>query len=302
MSRQEVTVPPPGRHGGDSDRVAEALGVDVATILDLSASLNPMAPPAAAVVRRHADAVSRYPDTRRARDALAEVIGVPREWLLLTNGGAEAIALVVACIGGNVVEPEFALHPRGSDGPRWRSNPNNPTGVLAAPDDTAGVWDEAFYPLAAGAWTRGDASSGAVVVGSLTKVFACPGLRLGYVLAQPDEIERVAALQPQWSVSSLAAAAVPDLLASADLQGWTAGIGELRRALVTLLDRHDLAPDAAAAPWVICRRAPGLRERLAPHGVLVRDCTSFGMPGWARIAVPDERGLERLEQALTRSA
>ena len=48
--------------------------------------------------------------------------------------------------------------------------------------------------------------------------------------------------------------------------------------------------------------APGLRARLAPRGVLVRDCASFGMPGWVRIAVPDAAGLERLRSALAASA
>ena len=50
-----------------------------------------------------------------------------------------------------------------------------------ASDAVAAVWDEAFYPLATGTWTRAD--TGTVVVGSLTKVFACPGLRAGYVVA-----------------------------------------------------------------------------------------------------------------------
>ena len=44
--------------------------------------------------------------------------------------------------------------------------------------------------------------------------------------------------------------------------------------------------------------APGLRDRLAPHGVVVRDCGSFGWPDVVRIAVPDDRGLERLADAL----
>jgi histidinol-phosphate/aromatic aminotransferase/cobyric acid decarboxylase-like protein len=34
--------------------------------------------------------------------------------------------------------------------------------------------------------------------------------------------------------------------------------------------------------------------------VLVRDCASFGLPGVARVAVPDEAGLHRLSAALTR--
>ena len=55
------------------------------------------------------------------------------------------------------------------------------------------------------------------------------------------------------------------------------------------------------ANWVLVP-APGLRAALAPHGVVVRDCTGFGLPGVVRIAVPDEEGLGRLDQALKNAA
>ena len=190
-------------------------------------------------------------------------------------------------------EPEFSLHPRDDGGPAWRSNPNNPSGRLARADERADVWDEAFYPLATGTWTRGDPAS--IVVGSLTKVFACPGLRLGYVLA--DDAPRLTAAQPAWPVGGVALAVVPDLLAAADLTGWRAAIAARRAELVALLGAHGLDADSADAPWVLVP-APDLRERLAPHGVVVRDCGSFGMPGTVRIAVPDDRGMTRLAEVL----
>ena len=288
-------VPSPGAHGGDGARVAAALGLDPGSVLDLSASLNPVAPDPRPVVERHLDALGRYPDPTGATRALAGAIGVPPERVLLTNGGAEAISLVAGALGGRVEEPEFSLHPR-TGGPLWRSDPHNPTGLLAHSSDTAGVRDEAFYPLATGRWTRGDA--GTVVVGSLTKLFACPGLRLGYVLADPELLARLRAAQPAWSVNGLAAAALAELLETADLPGWAAGIARLRRALTRLLDAHGLEPGPSDANYVLCRNAPGLRERLAPQGVVVRDCASFGLPGQARIAVPTPDGLARLAAAL----
>jgi len=251
----------------------------------------------------HLDALTRYPDPERATGALAAVIGVDASRVVLTNGGSEAIAIVAAELGpGWVDEPDFSLYRRHlpavvAGAPRWRSNPRNPTGQLAAPDDTAAVWDEAFYPLAAGAWTRGDA--GAVVVGSLTKVFACPGLRLGYVLApDPRLAERLRRRQPRWSVNGLATALVPDLLERADLAAWATAIAALRAQLIDVLHAHGLHTRPSDAPFVLVDRAVGLRDRLAPLGIVVRDCASFGLAACARMAVPGPDGLERLDRAL----
>jgi len=293
--------PPPGAgaHGGDGPAIAAWLGVGPDAILDLSASLNPVAPDPLPVVAQHLTAIRRYPaavSLARATHALAEAIGIGPERLLLTNGGAEAIALAGAELGGCVTEPDFALYPRGG-GPRWRSNPHNPSGLLAEPEVRVEVWDEAFYPLATGAWTRGD--PGSVVVGSLTKLLACPGLRLGYLLADPALVARCRARQPAWSVNGLAAAALPDLLGAVDLPGWSAAVAALREELSGLLRRHGLQPRPSHANWLLLT-APALRAQLAPHGIVVRDCASFGMPDVVRIAVPDENGLARLDNALTK--
>ncbi|HTX01113.1 MAG TPA: cobyric acid synthase [Acidimicrobiales bacterium] len=287
-------VPAPGRHGGDGPAVAAALGLDPASLLDLSQSLNPLAPDPLPVLARHLESLRGYPDCGTAEAVLAQAIGAERDRLLLTNGGSEAIAIVAAELGGSVEEPEFALHPRGQ-GPRWRSNPHNPSGLLARTGERAGVWDEAFYPLAAGRWTRGD--DDAVVVGSLTKLLACPGLRAGYVLADPAVIAVCRQRQPEWSVNGLVAAALPELLARVELAAWSAGVASLRAELTALLTRYGLTVRRSDACWVLVEHG-GLRRLLAPHGVLVRDCSSFGMPGVTRVAVPSPAGLERLEAAL----
>lgn len=288
-------IPEAGPHGGDGARVARALGLDPDDVLDLSQSLNPFAPDVVARAARHLGALRRYPDAADATRAAAEALGVDPARLVLTNGGSEAIALVAGAVGGSVVaEPEFSLHPRRpGPGPRWRSNPRNPTGELAGRDEQADVWDEAFYCLATGRWTRGDA--GAVVVGSFTKVFACPGLRLGYVLA--DDAPELAVAQPAWAVGSLGLALLPELLAAADLPGWQRAIASRRAEVGALFAARGFDVTAADAPWVLVR-GPELRADLAPRGVVVRDCRSFGLPDHVRVAVPDDRGLARLEEVL----
>ncbi|HVW33710.1 MAG TPA: aminotransferase class I/II-fold pyridoxal phosphate-dependent enzyme [Acidimicrobiia bacterium] len=307
-------MPGAGAHGGDAQAVARALGVDVGQILDLSASLNPEAPDVAAIAARRLDSLGRYPDATAATAAMAAALGVPADSVLLTNGGSEAIALIGADLGrAAVARPgEFSLYARHlrdvadpgdePDAPRIRSNPNNPTGRLAAAGETAAVWDEAFYPLATGRWSRGDVAAGraGVVIGSLTKVFACPGLRVGYVHADPAVIARLADRQPRWSLNGLAAAVVPELLAGADLGAWAEAVARRRAALAGALPGVEPA-DANFVLVAVPEGAAQCRSRLARHGVLVRDCTSFGLPSHVRVAVPDEAGLARLVQAWERA-
>jgi histidinol-phosphate/aromatic aminotransferase/cobyric acid decarboxylase-like protein len=290
-------------HGGDGVRLARALGVPVEQVLDLSASLNPVAPDVSEIVAGAASAVRRYPDPEPARDALAAVIGIDRHRVVLTNGGAEAIALVAQLYPeGRVDDPDFSLYARHlqrlrPDAPRWRSNPHNPTGRLAAGGDRAAVWDEAFYPLATGTWTRGD--GGAIVLGSLTKVFACPGLRIGYVLAPDGDLAaRLLAQQPEWSVNALACEALPALLEAANLPKWSRVVVERREDLERVLDEAGLRNEPSDANFVLVRRAPGAWEHLAHRRVLVRDTGSFGIPDGIRVAVPDAEGLDRLATAL----
>ena len=315
---------PLGPHGGDGRLLAASYGLDPDSVLDLSVSLNPFAPPVGTVVARHVDAtLGRYADAidvAVATAAMADALGVDVGRVLLTNGGSEAIALVAAELGrGWVASPEFSLYERhlpvlDTSGPEFHSDPNNPTGALAPFGATAGVWDEAFYPLATGRWSRRSPSplrvvpeDPAVVVGSLTKVLACPGLRVGYVIAPadggealgyPDLIGRVAGRQVRWSVSTLALVSLPDLLATVDLPAWSAAVAAARTELVGVLSGHGLAPRPSSANFVLVDGAPGLRDGLAPHGVIVRDCSSFGLPGSVRIAVPDADGLARLDAAL----
>ncbi|MEY2448509.1 MAG: hypothetical protein QOH79_1985, partial [Acidimicrobiaceae bacterium] len=245
-----TAVPSPGEHGGDGPAVARALGLDPSEVLDLSLSLNPCAPDVTSLASRHLESLRHYPDPTTATRLLAEAVGVDQDRLVLTNGGADAIALVRAHLGGTVAsEPEFALHPRSGSGPVWRSDPHNPSGRLAAAGEHADIWDEAFYPLATGRWTADRPAL--ATVGSLTKLFACPGLRLGYLVA--GEIA-----PPLWSVNSLALALLPDLLASAELDKWARTVAELRTQLVQLLEEYGYTPEPSDANWVLLE-APGLR-------------------------------------------
>lgn len=305
-------LPPPGPHGGDLLAVARALGMDPEEMLDLSVSMNPFAPDVTTLSLSRLDALRRYPDARDATVSLARALGVEPSLLLLTNGGAEAIRLAGGWIGRAKVLPlEFSLLGESlerlcdedSDAPLVRSNPNNPTGELAAPEETAALWDEAFYQMTTGSWTRRDFERGSIVVGSLTKLFHCPGLRLGYVIAPCEEVTvALRAKQPAWAVNGLALGLCPVLLEMADIALWADQISELKHEVARLFRSAGFEVMIPAGPWLLARRgessASQVRRELAQRGVLVRSCESFGLPDLIRVGLVHPRDLPRLEGAL----
>ena len=289
-------------HGGNALAFARALGVDHRDILDLSASLNPFAPDLRDIVISSVDEITRYPDEDPAHHALASALGVDPNRLVLTNGGAEAIALVATVEKhGHVPRPTFSLYERhlqtiDPDGPLWRSNPSTPLGRLADPRETAHVWDEAFWPLATGTWSRGDAD--AWRLGSLTKLWACPGVRIGYVIA-PDEDRAVLVrrIRPRWALSAVALRVVQEGLPLTDLSAWARAIRRSRDQLVELFRSRDLTVVDTDANWVLVD-SPQLGEHLRSAKILVRSCESFGMPGWFRVAIPRPDDVDRLSSAV----
>ena len=180
-------------------------------------------------------------------------------------------------------------------------NPTNPTSVLhpeatlrrlLKPGRTV-VVDEAFVDSVAGEKHSLAASrtAGLIIVRSLTKLWAIPGIRAGYVLAAPDVITALRDLQPPWSVSAPALAAMIACSsedARAEQASRTLRLDRERTALVAGL--RDLGVDIVAdpaGPFVLARVSEGTHARLREAGYAVRRCDTF--PGlddsWIRIAV-----------------
>ncbi len=95
--------------------------------------------------------------------------------------------------------------------------PNNPTGLLTDTvalrtlalkhPSTLFIVDEAFFDFVEEAESLiGNRPSNVLVLRSLTKFYAIPGLRLGFAVAEPSLIQKIKKIIPPWSVNSLAQA------------------------------------------------------------------------------------------------
>jgi histidinol-phosphate/aromatic aminotransferase/cobyric acid decarboxylase-like protein len=117
------------------------------------------------------------------------------------------------------------------------------------------------------------------IVGRIAhKVFACPGLRIGYVVADGRPRRAIASGQPEWSVNSIALCVLPELLeATICRDGPTRSRSQRAHSCKACCVSHRLEPDPSDANYLLVRRAPAVRTHLARPGIVVRDTGSFGI-------------------------
>ena len=177
-------------------------------------------------------------------------------------------------------------------------NPNNPTGtvidsaVIAAwakdAPQTLFVVDEAYLAFVPGlrslyAWRLPNV----LIIRSLTKEYALAGLRLGYAVGPTTLVAGVAQARVPWSVNAAAQAAGLAALADQDhLQRTLTALRVAKAELVAGLHALGLAPLPSQTHYFLLNVGDGaaFRQRLLTHGLLVRDCASFGLPAFVRMA------------------
>jgi cobyrinic acid a,c-diamide synthase len=192
-------------------------------------------------------------------------------------------------------------------------NPTNPTGVLhpaaairkiLRPGRLV-VVDEAFMdavPDERESLAR-DRLEGLVLIRSLTKHWSIPGIRAGYVVADPAVIAELAAVQTPWSVSAPAITATVACTsgeALAEARERALAIVRWRAYLEAGLRARSVEYVPSSGSYVLARLGDGTRAALRARGVAVRRCDTF--PGlsavWARIAVRPPEMTDRLLLAL----
>ncbi|MBI1921403.1 MAG: threonine-phosphate decarboxylase [Geobacter sp.] len=202
-------------------------------------------------------------------------------------------------------------------------NPGNPTGrllpiseikeIVACCSETGTflALDEAFIDFREEESAKHficSAGNG-IVLRSMTKFFAIPGLRLGYAIGSQEIIADLAAMREPWSVNTLAQAAGVAALADSDYTVRTRQyVARERECLAAgLLEIPGLKPYQSDANYLLIEILAGpdatqLQSQLLEDHILVRDCSNFhGLNDrFFRVAVRTTEENGRLLQALRR--
>ena len=238
---------------------------------------------------------------------IARQCGISADQVLVTSGAVDAIYLIAQCYRHlatcHVVQPTFSEYADACrtfgyrdtpDGALcWLCNPNNPTGSVLPPDQVIAmarrhrllVVDQSYedytlQPMIGAA--EGVRHDNIVVLHSMTKRYAVPGLRLGYITAPAAIIGRLREQYRPWAINALSLEAGKWLVgqgktAIPDLPSYLAETQRLRSMLNGI---EGIETQDTQANFFLCAiktaTAGELKEYLArEHGILIRDASNF---------------------------
>ncbi len=290
--------------------------------LDFSVNINPWGPPesVASIFGGSGQRAERYPDIEASelKKEVARFHGIKPAQVLAGNGSSELIYLAAQLRSGKrgvIFTPAFSEYERalkaagckvrfkngtGSNFPGvdivFLGNPNNPTGVLIPREDilekarsnpkTLFVTDEVFMDFSdirQSVLKDTLRYRNLIVICSLTKLFAVPGLRIGYAAAHPKIIEALAKRQPPWSVNALAQEVGKKCLKEKEyIEQSKRKIQEARASFFERLSAVSwLKPYPSQANFILCEildkqlTSTQLQQKLFKQKILIRNCDNF---------------------------
>ncbi|MCM1313046.1 MAG: pyridoxal phosphate-dependent class II aminotransferase [Bacteroides sp.] len=290
------------------------------------------------------DRIASYPEPEpySLEKSVAAMLSLQKEEVCVTNGATEAIYLIAQTFRRSktaVLMPAFSeyadacrlhehevcsfysLHQLPKNAQTiWICNPNNPTGMvhdkeelqksIAANEDKLFIIDQSYASFTLSPiLTPYEASlyKNVILLHSMTKQFAIPGLRLGYMTGYKPLIEQIRRQRMPWSVNQVAIDAGHYLLAHED---------DYRIELKSLMNERARMASALSALGFVevwpshthillgklrIGKASALKDYLASeHGILIRDAGNFnGLDSsFFRIAVQTEKENNLLVEAI----
>jgi len=197
------------------------------------------------------------------------------------------------------IQPETLLSElKRSYGALYLCNPGSPSGALtplAAMEDiigfarrkgTAVILDETFMDFAEAHSSKHliQNHDNLYILRSMTKFFGLPGLRIGYAVSSPKNIERIRKKQLPWSVNAFAQRAGAESLKDGPfIQKSITYIRDERNNMVQALEKiPHLAVFRSATNYLLLKlhesspvSADGIAEHLLARGIVIRACEDF---------------------------
>lgn len=141
-----------------------------------------------------------------------------------------------------------------------------------------------------------------IVIRAFTKIFAIPGVRLGYLICHNREVHsRIGSRLPEWNLSVFAQAAGVAACREREYVERTAeAVRHEREELTACLQTAGITVFPSDANFLLLHTKLPLYEELLKRHILIRDCSNFrGLEkGYYRVAVRNHEDNKRLAAAV----
>ena len=255
------------------------------------------------------DAVRSYPEPSAAslERMIADECAIRPDEVMVTSGAVDAIYLIAQAYrhegSCRIIQPTFreyedacrvfGYQEREDGALCWLCNPNNPTGSVMPVEDVLSlarrhqllIVDQSYEDYTMAPLLRPadvESRDNIILLHSMTKRYAVPGLRLGYITASSQVISRLREQYRPWAINALSLEAGKWLVARGitaipDLPSYLAETERLRQALNKIEGIEALGTQTNFFLCTIRQTtASKLKEYLAhEHGILIRDASNF---------------------------
>lgn len=301
-------------HGDDLWRYAGKVRHNFSTNIHSAFDHSPLM----AHIASSAHAILSYPEPEpvSVEKKIANLQGCNIDEVMVTNGATEAIYMIAKEFSGctsSILSPTFREYQDGckmylhkvqfinslaemSEDSEvvWICNPNNPTGRVIARESLVDTFrhnlkkvfviDQAYsdYTLLPTLNAQDVVDAGNVIMlGSLTKRFAVPGLRIGYAIANSNLLVRLKKWRMPWSINGITIESAKYLLDN--IKSYNIDAQSLHSEALRIADElggYGIEIVPTDCNFILCRLPYGTAAELKQYlideaGILIRDASNF---------------------------
>ena len=329
------------QHGGDIKSFSQQIGCKPSQVIDLSSNINFVKPKI--TVDFNSLNISAYPTYEKLTKPIAQLYGVNPSELELFNGATTAIYALFRHLNLNhctLYAPLYLEYEKASCIHNYSLthinrfenieqevkkgslvifvNPSTPEGTFYDIDKLMQKWiekectilvDESFLDFTPfkSAVSYIDTYDKLYILKSMTKFYSSAGIRVGALISNQKNIQRIQEKEPLWKISQFDSHYLQSALNDSHFPMSSKELNNKNREyLIKILEKSALIQKVypSSGNFIMIKlknlSAHEFQEKLIPYKIMIRDCSNFKFLNshYVRIAVKEKWALKELEKAL----
>lgn len=329
------------KHGGDINAFASQIGCSVEEVIDLSSNINFLNPEIN--FDFNSLDISAYPTYDTLYDSIGKLYSIKSSQMELCNGGSSAIFSLFRLFDTttvNIYSPAYLEYKKAATTLNYNIelinrftelhkevpegslvvfvNPSTPEGSFYDLEQLMDSWikknctiliDESFLDFThhKSAIEYLENYDKLYILKSMTKFYSSAGIRLGIVVSNSKNIEKLKSQEPLWKISQFDSHYIQQALQDDNFAQVSKAVNITNKEyLVQLMKDFKYTQHIidSCANFILVQLktidAPTFQELLKPYKIMVRDCSNFDFldSSFVRIAVKSKKDLEVLAESL----